>query len=382
MKIRSAYKLIIGSVLSASAVYGGYQLYAAWRVDGLKFDPIAPGRVNLVAVNPGVGYRIIVANQIAQLAEVVGGAFDSPEVEVNSAGEAQGETTNRKRIPIREMLQSLQGDEQALSYLVMRLNDKNEQDLPSGDFRVLWTADDIARALAGDEKLVKKLEYDLNIRLDGRPLDYFRLPALENGIVLKLPVTVNVNVAGERRDLTAYVLEQYRPRLMVDVEKRYENRVDVNNNMIRGYYAEEAAKLAESNRYEDIKGVLRDLTAKARLQEFAQKPERLLRNTTIVLNDQFVQQASYEVGSEAENKKMYKLSLDVSNEGRDRLWKYSRQRPGFQLLLIVDGVAIAAPRISTELAQHNVVINNLPDEVLVREAVRTITEAKKRGGSS
>jgi hypothetical protein len=39
---------------------------------------------------------------------------------------------------------------------------------------------------------------------------------------------------------------------------------------------------------------------------------------------------------------------------------------------VVDGVAVAAPRVGTELAQTHLTISNLPDERIVKDAVDKI----------
>jgi hypothetical protein len=76
---------------------------------------------------------------------------------------------------------------------------------------------------------------------------------------------------------------------------------------------------------------------------------------------------------------MHDLTVKLTPEGRDRLWQYSRGRVNSQLLLIVNGIAIAAPRIQHELAQGELTITQMPDEVLVRDAVEIINENNRKG---
>ena len=73
---------------------------------------------------------------------------------------------------------------------------------------------------------------------------------------------------------------------------------------------------------------------------------------------------------------MFDLSVDVSDEGRRRLWKYSKERVGTQLLLVADGIPIAAPRIQHELAQDSLTITQMEDEVLVRDAVEMLNQKR------
>ncbi len=80
---------------------------------------------------------------------------------------------------------------------------------------------------------------------------------------------------------------------------------------------------------------------------------------------------------------MNDLTIEMTDEGRRRLWQYSEDKIGTQLLLIVDGVAIAAPKISHELAQGELTITQMADEGLVKEdTVNAINKGKKGFHSS
>jgi hypothetical protein len=64
------------------------------------------------------------------------------------------------------------------------------------------------------------------------------------------------------------------------------------------------------------------------------------------------------------------MALNLTPEGKDRLWQFSRKgNIGAQLLVIHNGIAIAAPRIRHELAQSNVSITQLPERSLAQETV-------------
>jgi hypothetical protein len=66
-----------------------------------------------------------------------------------------------------------------------------------------------------------------------------------------------------------------------------------------------------------------------------------------------------------------------SDEGRKRLWKYSINEVGSQILLLVDGIAIAAPRIQHPLTQSQLSIKGLPDEVLVSDAADAMNKSRR-----
>lgn len=371
MKLSPSTKIAIGFAALIAGGYAGYNVYASYAVDRLVFADLKPGRANLVAVSPGMGYKIIVANQIAQLAELKNQDFGAPDPDTNA--QAEEETTNRRRIPIREMLQALQGSESALSTVVMSLNEIKDSRLPP--VRVLWSAADVRKAIEGDPALKKKLERDLNIGLDGRPPAYVDLNALENGIVLQNPVPVRVRVGSEEKTLVATVLEPYLPRLMDAVTQRYAEKPDPTPEMIKGFYLDECRKaMAKPDQLENVAESLKARTDPNRLKEYAKAPERLLSNTKVIVNESFIESASYRGYDTSNGKRLFDISIRLTDEGRKRLWQYSRGRTGFQLLFIVDGIAIAAPRITHELSQREVVISQLPDESLVKDAVQTMNQ--------
>lgn len=341
-------------------------------------EPIKPGIVNLVAIKTdgkgdGTRYRIIVSNQIAQIAEVQRSSFEGPQKYEDSEEEA----ANRKRIPLREMLQSLQGDESALSRLIMIMNDLKEADLPAE--RVVWTPEDILAALDGDQTLRRKLIADLNVNLDGTPLDQLSLRAIENGIVIKAPVPVKVRIGNELKTLRGHVLESYRPRFARDVARRYAEKF-VDSNAIRGYYIEEAEQLRlDPKKRENVAKTLRDYINPDRLARYAAIPERLLGDAQVLVTEAHIEDASYRKEDSTDSKPRYRLNIRVDEVGRRRLWKYSMEHQGAQILLVANGVAIAAPRIVTELTGRNFTIDRLPDEDLLKDAVKMINDARTGG---
>jgi preprotein translocase subunit SecD len=88
-----------------------------------------------------------------------------------------------------------------------------------------------------------------------------------------------------------------------------------------------------------------------------------------------ISSASYEPVSNNRGT-FYDVTLEVTEVGRKRLWRYSRENPGFQLLFTTDGVAIGAPIISGELMSKSVKMSQMPDEGLVKEAVDAISSAQ------
>jgi preprotein translocase subunit SecD len=69
--------------------------------------------------------------------------------------------------------------------------------------------------------------------------------------------------------------------------------------------------------------------------------------------------------------------VSLTDPGRRRIWQFSRRNPGAQLLFIVDGNAIAAPRIRHELSSSSIAITQIPDRGLVEDAVEQINTLRK-----
>lgn len=369
MKIRSSTKIVVGFALLTAVGYSGYHYTMRVAIANAHFDPVIPGQVNLVGVDTGAGYRVIVANQMAQLVQA-SGDFEGKE----SDGGGTTDGAIKKRIPIREMLAVLRGDSAGVGPFVMIMNDMSENDLPP--VAPVWKAEDIRKALDGDKALEAKLIADLNIRLDGMPLNKVRLSSLENGIVVDNPVVVKVKMKGVMTDVVGRVKEAYRPRLMKAVELRYAEKGNLTSEMQAGYYREEAEKVANGETAkEDVRKSLESMIATKQSEERARVAERVLGSATVVVNDSFITGADVREYDTSDGKR-YDLSIRMSDEGSKRLWKYSADKVGTQLLLISDGVAIDAPRISHELRQGELTITQMRDRVLVEDAVRMLKKGK------
>jgi len=363
-RMRSSTKIAIGFVVLVFGCWGGYRLWSNVMVGRIHYPPIQPKLVNLIAINPGAGYRILVANGIAQLAEIAGGSeFHAPDQERESD---RADVVGAKKIPIRELLQSLQGNEKALSTFVMKLNEIKEDDVPAE--APVWPAADIEKAVEGDPDLKRRLEQDLNMGLDGTPPPHVRESAVVTRLVIDLPVPIRLDDKGERT-VVAHVLQPYRPNLIEQVENSIAERFDTDSAR-PGVYRDKIIELQnDPKRKEKVGASLLARIAPSRVANLALKPERVLQKAEVIVNEDQITSASFRTYKTGEKRELSDLTISLTDEGRDRLWKYSHKRPGFQLMLVVDGVAIAAPRISHELSQSVVTIRQLPDESLVREAV-------------
>ncbi len=342
-------------------------LYPRIRLNGYEPLPVKPGNIDLVAIRRESGYKIIVSNGIAHLVEIQGQseAFDAPD--------ESAQTQDAARLPIRETLKAMQGDLEALGRLVMSVNKIKDEDLPAK--KVIWTSEDITKALNGDQTLKSKLEKDLNTRIDGVPLDSVSLEAILNGIVVDSPVSIKVPMEGSTKTVVCRIQEPYKTVFAGSIERKINERFNITEAALLGFYRDEANKiLTNKSRKEDVASNLRSLISSEALQQKAVGPERILANTRVLINESLMAGASF-VPFEGPNRSVLcNITLKLKDDGRMRLWKYSHENPGFQLLLTVDGVAIAAPVIKTELAESEIQLTRVPSKELVEDAVGFINK--------
>lgn len=349
----------------------GWGVYKLWPVLALKdFHPVPPmpGDVNLIAASRLTGYKIIVSNGTAHLVEITDKeAFDAPDTSDSSV------SSDTARLPIRETLRALQGDLAALSKVVMAVNKTKEDEFPS--VRVVWTAEDIEKAIKGDPSLRPKLEADLNTRLDGTPLDTLSRNAIVNGIVIDLPVRVNVPINGVQKSLVCRVQEPYKTLFAGSVEKVINTTFNITAEKLVGTYRQKAqATLDGSQQKEDVAYSLRSRIDEFKAKRLAEGPERILANINVLVNESHMTGASFDSYPGPNRSILCNVKLRLTDDGRKRLWLYSHQKPGFQLLLTVNGVAVAAPVITTELAEPEVTLVKVPSKDQVEEAVLTINK--------
>lgn len=371
-KLRSSTKILMTAVVLAAGGYYGLGAYSSAMVGHKHFAPPAPGRVNLVGINVGAGYRIITANDVAQLVETQGG-FGGKET--GSEGATEGSI--KKRVPMRELLGVLRGDDSMLGPFVMKMNGQSENDETWSPIRVAWTKADLDKAIAGDPVLKPKLEHDLNVRLDGTPVTPLNRNSLENGIFVHAPIELTVNIDGKPKVVRGETVEPYKPSLIRATEAHYQDKANVDIHMIAGYYAEEAKKAMEKpTSRENVAAALRRMVSKEVMEERLAIPRRLLSNATVVLNERSITDAGYRSYKTNDGHTLCDLTVNLDDEGRQRLWKFTKDRVGDQILLVADDVAIAAPRIRSELPMGEFTVTQMPDEVLVREAVESIKASK------
>jgi hypothetical protein len=283
------------------------------------------------------------------------------------------DVTGASRLPLRELIETLQGKETSVGVLIMRLNEMEEPNLRTK----VWKAEDIQKALDGDKELEARLVKDLNVDLKGVPLDSINRQQLEEGIVIDSPVTIEFELAGTKRTMVGRVQETYQPMFAAAVENRLREKFNAPNEVVTGIYLEEAQPIIEAGSGENVRGSLTTRIDPRRLAGLADAPRRVLENTTVLLNESHVTSASYRNYDIGKGQTSNDVTIGLTENGRMRLWKYSHENQGFQLLFVVDTIAIAAPRITTELAESKITIRRVPSEDLVKDAIDLLNEIIK-----
>ena len=374
-RVQPGIKIALGFGAVLAAYYLGLPALNAAQVRSIEAPPITPDRVVMLGLDRSAG-RIIVANNVAQVVETSGG-FGGNE----SEGEGATDGAVKKRIPIQEMLRTFAGDGEALGRFVMKMNDvkTNGDDWPTEI--VAWPAARIQKALGGDPAERAALERDLNFTLEGRPLPQLSTRAFYNGIVVETPVSVRTEIDGRERTVTGTYQQPFKPRVFAKLDKKLQDKAVTESGLVSEYGIAAKRVLDGEDKPEDLRAALTKLIDPALGKERVEPVERLLRKASVVVNSGMIASASYEP-RKTNDGTVYDMTIRLTDEGRKRLWKYSHDRIGTQILLVADGTAIAAPRITHELKEGELVIQQMRDETLVKDAVEAINAklAGRTGG--
>ncbi|RYG45611.1 hypothetical protein EON79_12225 [bacterium] len=368
--LQPGYKIALGFGVVLAAYYLVLPAINTMRVRAIQAPPIAPDRIVMLGLAPSAG-KIIVANNVAQVVENPQGNFGGTE----SAGEGATSGAVSKRLPIQDMLGALAGNGKSLGAFVMKMNDvyTNDESWPTEE--VAWSADRLRKALDGDPKERAALEHDLNTTLDGQPLRQLSTRALYNGIIVETPVTVVTEVDGQKRNVTGTFQTPYKPSLLARLDKSLSTRAVTESELANEYGAVARRVLDGEEKPEDVRKTLEGLLDPAVTAARIAPVERLLQKTSVVVNSRMIAGAQY-AARQTNDGTVYDLTIRLTDDGRNRLWKYSHDRVGTQILLVADGTAIAAPLISHELSQGELVISQMRDETLVKDAVETINAGR------
>jgi len=277
------------------------------------------------------------------------------------------------------MIQTLQEKSAAVGPFVSILNDMKQEDV--NDKAKDWSKADIEKALAGDKSLKDKLQADLNTNLDGSPLAQFDPKTFQTGITIHLPVTMTIPSPTGDKQVTGDLLFPFQTRLMLALEQRVATESNLyDNKVLAGYYAEVAKPfMTDPKQRQNVAEALKQIISQANVDGMTELPQKVLGSLQILANDQLIKHALYTT-EDTPKGPVCNMEIELTDEGRNRLWQYSRDKVGTQLLLVVDGVAVSAIQIKDVLAQTNLTISNLPDETIVKNAVNKINSMNKASG--
>lgn len=362
MKLRPTTKIALGFGIVVIGSYLGNDLYSRFQLRQVKLNPIESTDFCLMAINKKeAGVQVLIANRMAQLVETEGGLENTG----SSEGGAQSGSI-KLRIPIKELLQTLNGDPTGIDYFASRLSDVGNDNVQNLDEAKVWKSGDIEKAISGDAALRKQLETDLNCTLDGRLLDKVNIEAVQLGIRLAVPVRLNVpNVKGDRLDGVRFV--PFKVRQIVGFSKSIEEKF-YTKETLQNLYQQFKAETRET---EDVASTLQQVIAGVQRSREIGKIEQIAKNSLIVVNRAMIQDASFSETSVGTNR-TFNMKLKFNDEAVKRLWKFSHEGGG-SLLVISNGVPIAAADVATVLNSSELEINKIADEKLCKNAVELLS---------
>jgi hypothetical protein len=139
--------------------------------------------------------------------------------------------------------------------------------------------------------------------------------------------------------------------------------------MLAGAYSE-AHRAVNSGAKENIIASLKSKLSEDMKRTLAAPAERLLADVAVLATDRQVTAARLlDEPSPDGNGRTYSMELDITQDARDRLWQYTYRHPKCQLLLVSNGVAIAAPFVKQEMKYSTITITNVADGDLAKQAI-------------
>jgi len=372
MRIPGSVLFVFFVVLAIAAYYGGEWAYVRWFILPRKIEPLEPGKLNILGVDLR-NERIIVANGIAQLVRGGAGEFSAPTPEETHDEGIGVSKSSETRIPIGALIGALKGDSESLSELVTILNNMEGEVLPRED--TIWKASDVLKAIEGDKKLRDELEKDLNTRLDGTPTNVLSKSAFHEGIHIEVSVRVNVPTVKGMKEVTGKVLVPYKTRLVARVMTRKEiaTKYDVPLTTYLKVYEMIWEEMKKNGEVENVADSLERIVAEKNSERLSRPAEDLIKRSTVLVTEREITEAHSEETLDPDGEgSVYTVSFSLADEARLRLWQYTAQHPRSQLLLVVDGMAIAAPTVKGEMKYSTAAFTNITERELAELAVKTV----------
>ncbi|MDQ2986067.1 MAG: hypothetical protein M3R13_05030 [Armatimonadota bacterium] len=371
-KTRAGVWFVVAVAAVIGAWFGSNELYTRFVILPREYPTLEPGNVSLIGLKVP-GYHIVVSNGVARLQIGAASQFGKPADTDSGSGSA---------VPMRGLIGALRFDPEAAAELVTALNGIKHEIEPLRD-RV-WTKERIEQVIASNAVESGKLEYDLATRLDGRGIDRISWDRLTTGIWLEVPVPIGVPAANGKKTVVANVLIPYKTRLAVAASNYFQRLLergglgdDLNPTAatISGVY-NQALDDGESAGFEDVAASLRSQFSAEAIARLADPVQKLLNEVEVLVTEKTIKSAELKSQRREDGDgEIYSIVLEVAAESRDRLWQYTYERPGSQLLLVSNGVAIGAPVVQHEIKYSTVEITGVAEQKLAEEALAFIESA-------
>ncbi len=320
--MRASTKIALFFSLLTISFWAGYKFYPKWKLHSFEWEPVQPGQLNLIALPRNAPFGIISSNHTVSLIENPDRLY-----------------SYEKKIPLKEILETLQGNPKALTKLAMFSMQIDETKILHQ--KNIWDIRSIDQALSGHPTFIQKLENDLNMKLDGTPLPYIQKSAVENGILIKLPLAVTIPSARGNQPLTSYILEPYKPKLIKNLEKKLQTHFVISPKILKETYQNVAKpSFLDPFKREDIKRHLQNSISSYRIQQISISTEKFLNLFQIIFTEKFVDSANYSFHNKDPDQKISELTLKLNHEGQMRLLHYIQKNKGTKFLFTLDGIGI------------------------------------------
>jgi hypothetical protein len=359
MKVRPSTKIAIGFAALLAVGFGGTKLYTQIKLSGVKLDPILSEDLCLVAISKEANVKILSVNRMVQVVE----ASDSFKAGGSDTGGSDSGSI-KARVPMKELLGILDGDPSGTTGLLYKLG-KKENSEEASESAPLWSTTDAEKAIAGDPVLKAKLENDLGVGLDGKLPTKLNRIAFYNGIRLQVPVTFDIpNASG--KPVKGFNTVPLKSKAMSTLYKELESKF-LDAEALDRFYADFVAKNEGSSK-ERPADLIKSLLSQGERGEGYAKSLNILKHSTVITNLKMIENASVEE-VKTEKETSYDLTLQLTEEGAARVWKFSSEHPNTKIIVVSKKVPIAAATIGSQLNSKELVIKQIADKTLVQEAV-------------
>jgi hypothetical protein len=280
-----------------------------------------------------------------------------------------------KKLPIDLVLQAFAGNPQALGRLASYLCNTHEPTpLSTGN---TWSIQDIRKALSGEEPLLSQLQSSLNTKLNGMPLPSLNRPTIDEGILLKLPLRVQLPFSS--KVLEGYYLEPFRSHCIRKFEEKLQSELSLDQKRLKKIYH---ACTQHPHPHPTLEQELLEQINPSRYQCISQSIQETLKKFVILLNEDHILSAHTINYKTQTNQTLCKLVFKLHEQARLRLWKFSRENPHSHILLTVDGIIIATPLIKGELSSDEVAITTFAETSLLKKVMEIIEKKTIKGKKS